>query len=106
MPAKTLRKLLIANRGEIASRVIRTARALDIATVAVFSDADEGLPFVRDADEAVRLPGSVPADTYLNVEALLAAAEARPTIDITPASCWAPITASLALAQANMNRGS
>jgi propionyl-CoA carboxylase alpha chain len=70
----TIRKLLIANRGEIASRVIRTARALDIGTVAVFSDPDEGLPFVRDADEAVRLPGSAPAQTYLNVEALLAAA--------------------------------
>ena len=69
-----MKKLLIANRGEIASRVIRTARAMDLATVAVFSDPDEGLPFVRDADEAVRLPGSAPADTYLNVEALLAAA--------------------------------
>ncbi len=74
-PAITpIRKLLIANRGEIASRVIRTARALDIGTVAVFSDPDEGLPFVCDADEAVRLPGSAPAQTYLNVEALLAAA--------------------------------
>jgi propionyl-CoA carboxylase alpha chain len=72
---KPIRKLLIANRGEIASRVIRTARAMDVATVAVFSDPDEGLPFVRDADEAVRLPGSAPAQTYLNVEALLAAAE-------------------------------
>jgi acetyl/propionyl-CoA carboxylase alpha subunit len=79
-----LRKLLIANRGEIASRVIRTARSLDIATVAVFSDPDEGLPFVRDADEAVRLPGSVPADTYLNVEALLAAAAATGADSVHP----------------------
>ena len=49
---------------------------MDIGTVAVFSDPDAGLPFVRDADEAVRLPGSAPAETYLNVEALLAAAAA------------------------------
>jgi acetyl/propionyl-CoA carboxylase alpha subunit len=84
VPAKALRKLLIANRGEIASRVIRTARSLDIATVAVFSDPDEGLPFVRDADEAVRLPGSVPAGTYLNVEALLAAAAATGADSVHP----------------------
>src|SRR6201992_3983889 len=71
-----IKKLLVANRGEIASRVFRTARAMDLATVAVFSDPDQGLPFVSDADEAVRLPGSVPADTYLNVEAVLAAAAA------------------------------
>ncbi|HEX4908564.1 MAG TPA: biotin carboxylase N-terminal domain-containing protein, partial [Actinomycetes bacterium] len=79
-----MRKLLIANRGEIASRVIRTARALDLATVAVFSDPDQGLPFVRDADEAVRLPGSAPADTYLNVEALLAAAAATGADSVHP----------------------
>ena len=79
-----MRKLLIANRGEIASRVIRTARAMDLATVAVFSDPDQGLPFVRDADEAVRLPGSAPADTYLNVEALLAAAAATGADSVHP----------------------
>jgi acetyl/propionyl-CoA carboxylase alpha subunit len=80
----TMRKLLIANRGEIASRVIRTARAMDLGTVAVFSDPDEGLPFVRDADEAVRLPGSAPAETYLNVGALLAAAEATGADSVHP----------------------
>jgi propionyl-CoA carboxylase alpha chain len=79
-----IRKLLIANRGEIASRVIRTARALDIGTVAVFSDPDEGLPFVRDADEAVRLPGSAPAQTYLNAGALLAAAAATGADSVHP----------------------
>ncbi len=47
---KTIDKLLVANRGEIALRVMRTARAMGIATVAVFSDADEGAPFVRFAD--------------------------------------------------------
>jgi acetyl/propionyl-CoA carboxylase alpha subunit len=70
----TFSKLLIANRAEIASRIMRTARAMDIATVAVFSDPDADLPFVREADESVRLPGSTPAETYLHADAVLAAA--------------------------------
>lgn len=69
-------KLLIANRGEIASRVIRTARNLDIQCVAVFSDPDAGAPYVDEADEAVRLPGASPEDTYLRAEAVIAAARA------------------------------
>jgi propionyl-CoA carboxylase alpha chain len=69
-----IRKLLIANRAEIAARVIRTARAMDIATVAVYSDPDAGLPYVRAAGEAVRLPGATPAETYLNGPAIIAAA--------------------------------
>ncbi|MEJ8278695.1 biotin carboxylase N-terminal domain-containing protein [Pseudonocardia spirodelae] len=67
-------KLLVANRGEIAARVQRTAHRLGIATVAVFSDADAGAPFVRTADEAVRLPGTAPADTYLRGDLVVAAA--------------------------------
>ncbi len=70
----SISKLLIANRGEIAARVIRTARAMDIATVAVFSGADADAPYVRAADEAVALPGNAPADSYLNAEAIIAAA--------------------------------
>ena len=66
--------LLVANRAEIASRVFRTCRSLGISTVAIHSDADAGLPYVREADQAVRLPGSTPAETYLDVEAVLAAA--------------------------------
>jgi acetyl/propionyl-CoA carboxylase alpha subunit len=69
-----IRKLLIANRGEIASRVIRSARALDIATVAVFSDADAQAPFVAEADESVALPGSTAAETYLRPELIIDAA--------------------------------
>ena len=72
----SISKLLIANRGEIASRIIRTARDMDITTVAVFSDPDAGLPYVAEADEAVRLPGAAPAGTYLRGEALIAAAAA------------------------------
>jgi propionyl-CoA carboxylase alpha chain len=67
-------KLLIANRGEISSRVIRTARTLDIATVAIFSTPDADAPFVREADEAVHLPGEKPADTYLDIGKVIAAA--------------------------------
>ena len=71
---KRMRKLLIANRGEIASRVIRSARSLDIATVAVFSDADAQAPFVAEADESVALPGSTAAETYLRPELIIDAA--------------------------------
>jgi propionyl-CoA carboxylase alpha chain len=80
----TISKLLVANRGEIASRIFRTARAMDIATVAVFSDADAGLPFVREADEAVRLAGSVPGETYLCGDAVIAAAAATAADAVHP----------------------
>jgi propionyl-CoA carboxylase alpha chain len=66
--------LLVANRGEIARRVFRTCRALGIGTVAVFSDADAAMPFVQEADAAVRLPGSSPSDTYLRADLVVAAA--------------------------------
>src|SRR3954464_4482511 len=69
-----VRRLLVANRGEIASRVFRTCRALGIGTVAVHSDADAGLPYVREADLAVRLPGDAPAATSLRAALLLDAA--------------------------------
>src|SRR5204863_6734535 len=71
-----IRKLLVANRGEIAARVMRTAHGLGIGTVAVYSDADAAAPFVRQAGEAVRLPGAAPAHTYLRGDLILAAAAA------------------------------
>ena len=67
-------RLLVANRAEIASRVFRTCRRLGIGTVAVHSDADAGLPYVREADDAVGLPGDAPADTYLRIDLLVEAA--------------------------------
>ena len=67
-------KILIANRGEIACRVIRTAKALGINTVAVYSDADRQAQHVRMADEAVYLGGSPPAESYLNGDKIIAAA--------------------------------
>ncbi|MDO8614999.1 MAG: biotin carboxylase N-terminal domain-containing protein [Dehalococcoidia bacterium] len=67
-------RLLIANRGEIARRITRTAREMGIATVAVYADADAAAPFVRDADEAVALWGNTSAETYLDAAKLLEAA--------------------------------
>ncbi|MEH0628379.1 acetyl/propionyl/methylcrotonyl-CoA carboxylase subunit alpha [Streptomyces stelliscabiei] len=69
-----IRKILVANRGEIARRVFRTCRDLGIATVAVHSDADADAPFVREADFAVRLPGDAPSETYLRGDLIIAAA--------------------------------
>jgi acetyl-CoA carboxylase biotin carboxylase subunit len=69
-----LGKLLIANRGEIARRIIRTARAMGIPTVAVYSDVDAREAFVREADEAVRLGGAAPGESYLRAEAIIDAA--------------------------------
>ncbi|KAB2957000.1 MAG: hypothetical protein F9K19_04715, partial [Rhizobiaceae bacterium] len=71
---RPLRTLLIANRGEIACRVNRTARRMGLRTVAVHSDADAEAPHVRAADLALRLPGNAAAETYLNAAAIVDAA--------------------------------
>ena len=71
---RTISRVLVANRGEIARRVFRTCRDMGLSTVAVFSDADAGMPHAREADVAVRLPGSAPADTYLRADLLIEAA--------------------------------
>ena len=68
------KKILIANRGEIACRVMRTARRMGYRTVAVYSDADAAAPHVRLADEAVRIGPAPAAQSYLSIDALLAAA--------------------------------
>ena len=77
-------RILIANRGEIACRVIDTCRRLGVATVAVHSDVDAGARHVQMADEAVSLGGAAPADSYLRGDAIIAAALATGARGIHP----------------------
>ncbi len=70
-----MKKVLIANRGEIARRIIRTCHRLGIETVAVYSDVDARSPHVSEATEAYRLPGLTPAETYLRADLILDIAE-------------------------------
>ena len=69
-----IKRLLVANRGEIARRIFATCRAIGIDTVAVYSDADVDCPHVHEADYAVHLPGNAPSATYLRGDLLIAAA--------------------------------
>src|SRR5438045_4516028 len=70
------RTILIANRGEIARRILRTARRLGHGVVAVYSDADVGALHVREADRAVRIGEAPAAQSYLRIDAIIAAAKA------------------------------
>ena len=67
-------RILIANRGEIACRVIRTCRRMGVSAVAVYSDADAGAMHVALADRAVRIGGAAPAESYLRGDRIIAAA--------------------------------
>ena len=69
-------KILVANRGEIALRIMRTARRLGYGVVAVYSDADRDAMHVREADSAVRIGEALPAQSYLRIDAIIAAAKA------------------------------
>ncbi|RUL91533.1 biotin carboxylase N-terminal domain-containing protein [Verrucosispora sp. FIM060022] len=79
-----IESLLVANRGEIARRIIRTARRLGVRAIAVHSEVDADLPFVREADEAVCVGPANPAQSYRNTEAILAAAESTGAQAIHP----------------------
>lgn len=72
--SRSIEKILIANRGEIACRIIRTSKRLGIRTVAVYSDADEGGLHVKSADEAVRIGPPPARSSYLNASAIIQAA--------------------------------
>src|SRR5579875_632459 len=76
--------VLVANRGEIARRIFATARRMGLATTAVFSDADAGAPHAAEADAAVRLPGTAPAETYLRADAIVRAARSAGADAIHP----------------------
>jgi len=69
-----VRSVLIANRGEIARRIIRTAKPLGVETIAVYSDIDEESLFVQDADKAVKIGEARPKDSYLNMDKIITAA--------------------------------
>ena len=84
MTNRPISTLLVANRGEIAVRVMRTARALGLRTVAVFSDADAAAPHVRFADDAVRLGPAPVSQSYLNADAIIEAARASGADAIHP----------------------
>src|SRR5437588_2086923 len=77
-------KVLVANRGEIALRIMRTARRLGYGVVAVYSDADRDALHVREADQAVRIGEALPAQSYLNIGAIIAAAKASGASAIHP----------------------
>src|SRR5690242_12383419 len=79
-----IKSLLIANRGEIACRIIRTARKMGIRTVAVYSDADANALHVRQADEAVHIGPSPARESYLSGEKIIAAAKATGAEAIHP----------------------
>ena len=70
----TFKRVLIANRGEIALRVVRACRDAGLTSIAVYADPDAGAPYAQLADEAVALGGSTPAESYLDIGRLLAAA--------------------------------
>ena len=83
-PRPPFRRLLVANRGEIAVRIIRACRELGVETVAVYSDADEAAAHVRMADAAVRLGPPPPAESYLRIDAVVQAAIATGAEAIHP----------------------
>ena len=99
-----INSLLVANRGEIACRIFRTARRLGIRTIGVFSDADAGARHVREADEAVRIGPAAARDSYLSIERLIEAARASGAQAIHPGYGFLSENAQFAQACADAGR--
>jgi acetyl-CoA carboxylase biotin carboxylase subunit len=98
MAASPINKILIANRGEIARRILRTCREMGIATVAIFSEADRDALFVQEADEAVPLGGLRPSESYLRIDAVLDAARKTASDALHPGYGFLAENAALARA--------
>ncbi|MEL6988512.1 MAG: biotin carboxylase N-terminal domain-containing protein, partial [Bacteroidota bacterium] len=84
MQTKQIDTILIANRGEIASRIIRTCKKMGIRSIAIFSDADKKLPYVMEADNAIYIGASEPSKSYLNQEKIIQVAKAQKADAIHP----------------------
>ena len=89
-----IKSLLVANRGEIACRIFRTARRLGIRTIAVYSDADSKARHVREADDAYRIGPAAPRESYLNIERILEAARATGAEAVHPDAEWFSVAVS------------
>jgi geranyl-CoA carboxylase alpha subunit len=98
-----MRSLLIANRGEIARRIARTARRMGLRTIAIYSDADRDALHVREADAAVRVGGPSPRDSYLDIAAIIVAAKRADACAVHPG--YGFLAENAAFAQAVIDAG-
>jgi hypothetical protein len=80
----TLKSMLLANRGEVTRRIIRTAKRLGVKTIAMYSDVDETALFAQEADRAIRVSGSKPRDSYLNIDNIIGIAKDVETSAVHP----------------------
>ena len=105
MTSTAISKLLIANRGEIACRVIRTARKLGIKTVAVYSDADSNALHVSMADEAIHIGAAPSRDSYLNYAGVIEAAKQAYAKALSVDGAWRDTTKMIKSAEKLASEG-